>query len=72
MMWWWDGPHWTMMFWPIGLMIVCAVVMLLVMRGGWVSTPRQQDPVDILKQRFARGEIDRKEYEDGRRLLSSP
>jgi putative membrane protein len=29
-----------------------------------------QTPLDILKERFARGDIDKPEYEDRRRILS--
>jgi putative membrane protein len=75
MMWWWDGPMPWMMFWPIimiGFMVVCVVVMMAMMRGGGMRMPpwRKNDPLGVLKERFARGEIDQKEYEDRRRLLT--
>ncbi|WP_201789038.1 SHOCT domain-containing protein [Nitrobacter vulgaris] len=31
--------------------------------------PPTQTPLDILKERFARGEIDKAEFEDRRRVL---
>jgi|NGEPerStandDraft_6_1074524.scaffolds.fasta_scaffold229346_2 putative membrane protein len=37
---------------------------------GWQSDTKGRDtPLDTLKQRFARGEIDRAEYEERRKLL---
>lgn len=67
--WYHDGAGWggwlvmtiaMMAFWA---MVVVAVVVLF--RGtkssGPESSPRQ-DPMDILDQRFARGEIDEDEY----------
>jgi putative membrane protein len=66
------------MLWPtlvIGA-IIAAVVML--MRGGKTATPptwrdgRHQTPFEILGERFARGEIDRQEYEERKGLLFQP
>src|SRR2546423_228086 len=42
--------------------------------SGWSSTspatPRPDDPLEILRQRYARGEIDDQEYERRRRTLT--
>jgi putative membrane protein len=71
----WNG----MFFGPIVLVlfiaIIVAVVVLLVRwLGGSItntesSTPSPRDPLDILKDRFARGEIDKDDYEERRRIL---
>ena len=37
---------------------------------GWQSSQQGNTPLDTLKHRFARGEIDRAEYENRRKLLS--
>jgi putative membrane protein len=39
---------------------------------GWGAppTPRPDDPLEILRQRYARGEIDDEEYERRRRILT--
>ncbi|WP_368904813.1 SHOCT domain-containing protein [Taklimakanibacter lacteus] len=80
MMWWGEGWH-AMMFGPLFMILVLAiaiaVVVLLVRRlgGPWQETTTTRYPVsdrtplDILKQRFARGEIDKQEFEERRRVL---
>jgi putative membrane protein len=78
----WDGTtSWLMflpmMLWPI--VVIGGIVLLVVplARGSRTETPpaawhdgRRQTPFDILRERFARGEIDRQEYEDRKALLS--
>lgn len=76
----WDGGWWYGMFFGPILMIVfigiaVEVVVLLVRwlggstPGSGSFTPSARDPLDILKERFARGEIDKEEYEERRRVL---
>jgi putative membrane protein len=66
-----------MMLWPIVVIGGIVALVVLLMRGGRTETPpswrpddRRQTPFDILSERFARGEIDRQEYEERRGLLS--
>ncbi len=77
----WDGGWgYGMFFGPILMVIfigvVVAVLVLLVRRlGGSItntelSTPSIRDPLKILSERFARGEIDKDEYEERRRILN--
>jgi putative membrane protein len=66
-----------MIFGPI-MMIAFIVLTVLIIAWalrtfglGWQSDSREKGtPLDTLKHRFARGEIDRAEYEDRRKLLS--
>jgi putative membrane protein len=81
--WWWsnDGvtaPWYAMIFGPITML---AFIVLTVAVVAWVlkaaglgshAPGQNRTPLDILKDRFARGEIDRNEYEERTRLLSSP
>ena len=70
MMWWWDG---SWMIWPFVMVVGCIVMMAMMMRGhGGMRMPsgRNDDPLDILRERFARGEIDKEGFEDRKRLLS--
>ena len=74
----WNGGWLGWIFGPLMMIVfigvIVAVVMLLI-RGlsGQVHhtagpSPRP-DPLDILKERFARGEIDKEEFEARRRVL---
>lgn len=56
-----------------------AIIVLIVVLVRWLSghtgpqhsgTPAQKTPLDILRERFARGEIDKEEFEERRKLLS--
>jgi putative membrane protein len=78
-MWW--GPPWIGMipFWPIimlVMMVICVGMMVMMMRGGmqppWrkFSDGAHNRARDILDERYARGEIDRAEYESKRHDLA--
>jgi putative membrane protein len=77
---WWDGG-WTMMFFgPLFMIVtlaalVAAIVFLVRWFGGGFPgsvalLPSSKSPLDILKERFARGEIDKTEFEERRRVLA--
>lgn len=78
---WHDHPHmWGggwLVFGPVMMilfLVVAVVAVVLVLRwlGGHApqaSAPPGNAPLDILKARFARGEIDKEEFEDRRRVL---
>lgn len=76
MMWWhgdWNGWAWLAMsasmllFW--GLLIWGVMSVVRNTSNGSRPTPRESDPDQILRERFARGEIDEEEYERRRDLL---
>jgi putative membrane protein len=82
MMYGWEGgsPMWWggMIVGPI-MMIAFVVLMVLAIAWalratglGWHSDRKRPSPLDILKDRLARGEIDRAEYEEQRKILSGP
>lgn len=80
-----DNREWWMSNWGWGHMAFGGV-MMVVFWGGIIllvvllarglggserrDTPSRQSPIDILQERFAKGEIDQKEYDDRRRILS--
>lgn len=78
----WGGGWYGLIFGPLfmifSLVVVIAGVALLVrwLGGAAHGTPPLQQhappartPLDILKERFARGEIDKDEFEERRRVL---
>lgn len=80
MMGWGGGGH-GMIFGPIFMILVFVVVIVLVVllvrwlsgsRGGWHGPHHAQSgnkSLDILKERYARGEIDKEEFEERRSVL---
>lgn len=61
----WGGGWMMLLFWG-GLI---ALVVLLLRRSGGSSDRGSRDPLDLLKERYARGEIDEAEYRTRRQVL---
>lgn len=73
----WASMLLPMILWPVVVIGgVVALVVMLIRSGRTLPTGRsdgrRQTPFEILSERFARGEIDRHEYEERRGLLSQP
>jgi putative membrane protein len=82
---WDGGWAWMMFFGPLMMILfVAAVVVLVAFALRWLTghgpqgphgvghppvSPPGKTPLDILKERFARGEIDKAEFEERRRVL---
>jgi putative membrane protein len=74
-MWWWNG-EWNWAAWIAMLVSMLAFwgiiawgLVAIARRGDPWGRDRGADPEAILKQRFARGEIDAEEYERCREVL---
>ena len=73
----WSGGWGGMIFGPFMMILfVAAVVFLVVVALRWLGAghgptrgPDGKAALDILEERFARGEIDRDEFEERRRTL---
>jgi putative membrane protein len=70
----WNGGM-GMFFGPL-MMIVFVALIILMVRWLWgpghgtpPHYPPGKTPLDILKERFARGEVDKEEFEERRRTL---
>ncbi len=69
---WWG--FWMMLIAVLFLALIVVGVVLIVRSlpegGGRARGPEGNRALDILDERFARGEIDHNEYEDRRRVLT--
>ena len=75
----WDGgtPHWgghwfggivMMLFWVLVVAGIVALARGLYTRGSGPDSARES-PLEILKRRYAKGEIDKAEFEEKRKDL---
>lgn len=74
----WGDGRW-MFFGPLMMLVfIAAVVAVVILMIRWLGRPDHgtaphpppgRTPLDILKERFARGEIDSEEFEERRRIL---
>lgn len=72
------GVGWLGWLWPI---LMLAFWVLVIGGGIWVATTlfrtspsrgaSEDGALEVLRRRYARGDITREEYEEGRRLLGS-
>ena len=75
----WDGGWHGWFFGPIMMIVFFAVaIAIVVLLVRWLTGGAQnkvppsslgKSPIDILKERFARGEIDKEEFEERRQVL---
>ena len=78
---WGDEGGYGMFFGPLFMiLILAATIAVIVFLVRWLSgvqqgfgpaslTPPVQTPLDILKERFAKGEINKEEFDERRRVL---
>ena len=77
----WGGGWYGMLFGPLMMIVfVAGIVVVAVLVVRWIGGPGHgvgagppaagRTPIDLLKERFARGEIDRDEFEERRRVLT--
>ena len=75
----WDGGWW-MLFGPLTMIVtICAFVVLAVLLVQWLAggmrvsgaSAGSETALEILRSRFARGEIDQKEFDERRRVLGA-
>lgn len=74
----WGGGWHAWVFGPLMMILLIVLVVVAVVvtmrwlgdghRGGSAG-PATKTPVDILNERFARGEIDKEEFEERRKIL---
>jgi putative membrane protein len=71
----WGGGWYGVLFGPLFMILLLVGVVVLVgfmsrwFGSSWHAPPSPRTPLDILKERYARGEIDKEEFEERRRVL---
>jgi len=50
-------------FWIVVLLVLLFIIRLVIKGGTGQQDTKLETPLDILKKRYARGEIDKEEYE---------
>lgn len=65
---WMWGMHW--LWWAFWLIAIAAVVWA-VSRGSQAESHRDETPLEVLRRRYAEGEISTEEYEERKRRLQS-
>ncbi len=74
----WGGGPWMFIGPLMMIFFIAAIVVVVVLVVRWLGGPRHgatphlppgRSPLDILRERFARGEIDKEEFEERRRVL---
>jgi putative membrane protein len=68
---WYDGwsMGWMMLSALIGLLVVAVLALWVVVQAGFSKTTVDDSAAAILKRRYARGEIEREEYEERLQLI---
>lgn len=64
---WMGGGMWV--FWILLIVVVVVLIKALAGRGPGSPTEQHESPLEILKTRYARGEINEEEFERRRREL---
>ena len=68
--WWGMGWLFMVLFWLAIILAVVALLKWLIGTSSHSEGPRTKDAIDILRERYARGEIGRDEFQEKKRDLS--
>jgi putative membrane protein len=72
MNWGWGGAFFQLLFWIVLIVVIIWAVKYLTAHGrGTTSSSSEESALDILRKRYARGEIDKEEFERKKQDLIS-
>lgn len=65
------GFIFMLLFWGLVILGIVALIRWLMTQSSPSRSSRDKSPLEIVQERYARGEIDREEYEQKKRDLGS-
>jgi len=65
------GFIFMLLFWGLAILGIVALIRCLITQSSSSRSSRDKSPLEIVQERYARGEIDREEYEQKKRDLGS-
>jgi putative membrane protein len=71
---WWMlfGGLWTLIFWVLIIVLIVWAIKKVAERGSGSGGTGKRDPLDIAKERYAKGEISKEQFEQIKKDLHSP
>ena len=66
----WGGGVAMIIFWIIIIILIVVLVKFIATQSS-VRTERKETPIEIIKRRYASGEIDKEEYEQKKKDLDA-
>jgi putative membrane protein len=67
----WFGMIFMILFWVVVIAGIIFAIRYLATGKSAISGRRGSDPLEILRERYANGEIDTEEYEERKKVLES-
>ena len=65
------GMVFMLLFWGLVILAIAALIRWLMTQSSPGRSARDKSPLEIVQERYARGEIDREEYEQKKRDLET-
>jgi putative membrane protein len=65
------GMVFMLLFWVLVILGIAVLIRWLMTQASPDRSPREKSPLEILQERYARGEIDHDEYEQKKRDLET-
>lgn len=61
----------SLLFWVLIILLIVRLIRRASRKGNWHRVWGEKDAMEILRERFARGEINKEEFEERKRALES-